>query len=85
MFTFLSEAGVVAIRLPKDERVAFLKKYDTALIEAHGAVMKEFVAVPDDLLKNTRALKKYLDISYEYVKTLKPKAQKASKKSARKN
>jgi hypothetical protein len=25
MFTFLSEAGVLAIRLPKDEREAFLK------------------------------------------------------------
>jgi hypothetical protein len=76
MFTFLSEAGVVAIRLPKEEREAFLKKYDTSLMESHGAVMKEYVAVPENLLKNTKELKKYLAISYEYVKTLKPKPQK---------
>ena len=84
MFTFLSEAGVVAIRLPREEREPFLKKYDAQLMEAYGAIMKEYVAVPENLLKTTRELKKYLDISYEYVKTLKPKAQKASKKSTRK-
>jgi hypothetical protein len=79
MFTFLSEAGVLAIRLPKTERKAFLKKYSTTLMEAHGAIMKEYVAVPENLLDKTKELKKYLDISYEYAKTLKPKPQKRSK------
>ena len=79
MFTFLSESGVVAIRLPEDEREAFLKKYATTLMESHGAIMKEYVAVPESLLKKTGELKKYLDRSYEYVKTLKPKPQKKSK------
>ena len=35
--------------------------------------MQEYVAVPDALLRNTKELKKYLDVSYEYAKTLKPK------------
>jgi hypothetical protein len=73
MFTFLSENGVLAIRLPKDEREAFLKKYGTTLMESHGAIMKEYVEVPESLLKNTKEIKKYIDLSYEYVKTLKPK------------
>ena len=80
MFTFLSESGILAIRLPEDKRDAFIKKHDASLMEAHGAIMKEYVAVPEGLLKNTAELKKYLDISYDYVKTLKPKAQKKSKK-----
>jgi TfoX/Sxy family transcriptional regulator of competence genes len=42
--------------------------------------MKEYVAVPEGLLKNTKELKKYLDFSYEYAKTLKPKP--AKKKSS---
>ena len=33
----------------------------------------EYVAVPDSLLENTKELKKYLELSYEYAKTLKPK------------
>jgi TfoX/Sxy family transcriptional regulator of competence genes len=79
MFTFLSETGVLAIRLSNEEREAFLKKYATTLMESQGAIMKEYVAVPENLLKNTKELKKYLTISYEYVKTLKPKPQKKSK------
>ena len=81
MFTFLSESGTLAIRLPEKEREAFLKKYNSTLMEAHGTVMKEYVRVPGELLRKTNELKKYLNSSYEYVKTLKPKTQKKSKKS----
>jgi hypothetical protein len=38
------------LRLPKDEHEKFLKKYKTTLFEAYGAVMQEYVAVPDALL-----------------------------------
>jgi len=72
MFTLLHQSGL-AIRLPEDEREKFLKKYKTTLFEAYGTVMKEYVAVPDDLLENTKELKKYLDLSYQYAQTLKPK------------
>ncbi|MGA7380508.1 MAG: hypothetical protein WBX03_06625 [Terriglobales bacterium] len=72
MFTLLHQSRL-AIRLPKDERQTFLKKYKTTLFEAYGAVMEEYVAVPDALLKNTKELKKYLGVSYDYAKTLKPK------------
>lgn len=73
MFTFLSSEGSLALRLPETDREDFIKKYKTKLFEAHGAIMKEYVKVPDELLKNTKVLKHYLDLSYEYVKTLKPK------------
>jgi TfoX/Sxy family transcriptional regulator of competence genes len=76
MFTLLQDSRSLAIRLPEDKREEFLKKYKTTLFKAYGAVMKEYVAVPDALLKNTRELQKYLELSYEYVKTLKPKPTK---------
>jgi TfoX/Sxy family transcriptional regulator of competence genes len=38
--------------------------------------MQEYVAVPDALLENTKELQKYLEASYEYAKTLKPKSTK---------
>ena len=75
MFTLLHESRL-AIRLPAAEREKFLKKHKTKLFEAYGAVMKEYVAVPDALLKNARELQKYLEISFEYAKSLKPKATK---------
>jgi TfoX/Sxy family transcriptional regulator of competence genes len=75
MFTLLHQERL-AIRLPEEEREKFLKKHKTALFEAYGAVMQEYVAVPDGLLAKTNDLKKYLEISYAYAKTLKPKATK---------
>ena len=41
----------MALRLPQDEREHFLEKYKTTLFEAYGAVMQEYVAVPDALLQ----------------------------------
>jgi TfoX/Sxy family transcriptional regulator of competence genes len=76
MFTHLSKTGSLGIRLPKEQREEFLEKYNTILYESYEAIMKEYVTVPDELLENTAELKKYLELSYEYVKSLKPKPTK---------
>jgi len=76
MFTYLNPSGTLALRLPEEEREKFLKKYKTTLFEAYGAVMKEYATVPGSLLKNTKELSKYLERSYAYIKTLKPKPTK---------
>jgi TfoX/Sxy family transcriptional regulator of competence genes len=76
MFTLLDSSGTMALRLSEAERTKFLKKHKTSLFEAYGAVMKEYVAVPDSLLKNTKAMEKYLELSYQYVQSLKPKPTK---------
>jgi hypothetical protein len=73
MFTYLDQAGVLGMRLPKDELEAFLKNYKASLFVSYGAVKKDWATVPDALLKDTKTLKKYLKISYEHTKTLKPK------------
>jgi hypothetical protein len=73
MFSYLDQTGKMGLRLPKDELEAFLKKHKTKLFESYGVVKKDWATVPDSLLKNTKELKKYLQISYQYVQTLKPK------------
>jgi hypothetical protein len=79
MFSFLTKTGKLALRLPSEERAAFLKKYKTALCEQYGAVLEEYVEVPDALLKKTQDLKKFFDLSYAYVGSLKPKPTKRKK------
>lgn len=77
MFTLLNPPnGQLAIRLPEVERAKFIDKYDSAIFVAHGRLMTEYVAVPDSLLRKTSELAKYLNLSYEYAKTLKPKPSK---------
>jgi TfoX/Sxy family transcriptional regulator of competence genes len=73
MFLLMQPSGILAMRLPEGAREEFLKKYKVKLYEAYGAVMKEYVAVPDALLGRTKELQKYLGLSYEYAKSLKAK------------
>jgi TfoX/Sxy family transcriptional regulator of competence genes len=73
MFSFLTNTGKLALRLPAEERDAFLKKFKTKLCEQHGSVLKEYVEVPHSILVKTPELKKYFDVSYAYVASLKPK------------
>jgi TfoX/Sxy family transcriptional regulator of competence genes len=80
MFSLLlGPQGRLALRLSAGEREKFLKKYKTTLFEAYGAVMKEYVAVPDAMLQKTKQMQKYFALSYAYARTLKPKP--AKKKS----
>jgi hypothetical protein len=80
MFSLLTPSGELALRLPTEERDAFLKKYKTKLCEQYGVVMKEYVVVPDALLKKTQELKEFFDRSYAYVSSLKPKPTTRKKK-----
>jgi hypothetical protein len=74
MFSLLTPDGTLALRLPAGEREAFLKRYETTLCVQYGVVMKEYVQVPLSLLENTRALAKYLEVSYRYACSLRAKA-----------
>jgi len=79
MFSYLAKSGELALRLPEGVRETFLTKYKTTLCAQYGIVQKEYVMVPDRLLKKTRELKTYCDQSYAYVRSLKPKPAKKSK------
>lgn len=79
MFTFLDKEGFMGLRLGKDEREVFLKKHSTELMVQHGAVMKEYVRVPPELLARTEQMTKYLQLSFTYVESLKPKPTKRKK------
>jgi hypothetical protein len=76
MFSYLAKSGELALRLPAGVRETFLKKYKTTLCAQYGIVQKEYVMVPGTLLKKTRELKTYFDLSYAYVGSLKAKPTK---------
>lgn len=81
MYSYLSKDGFLALRLGKDDREAFLEKYNTTLVYSYGVIQKEYVTVPDSLLQNLSEIKPYFEKSYRYVNSLKAKpATKAKKK-----
>lgn len=73
MFTMFSTDAILGIRLPTDVREAFGEEYGSEPFRSYGAVMREYVAIPDELLADTDVLAPYLKASYEYVSSLPPK------------
>ena len=74
MFSFLAADGSAGLRLPEPARREFMDRFQTSLSMQHGAVMKEYVALPGNLLADTPTLAGYFRQSYEYARSLKPKA-----------
>ena len=76
MFSQLNKAGEIGIRLSKEQGERFMKEHQATVFKSYGAVMKEYVLVPEKLLEDLELLSSYLSDSYNYVKSLKPKATK---------
>jgi hypothetical protein len=80
MFSILSKDGVMGLRLSAPDREAFLRDHGASLFTSHGAVMAEYVAVPDALLADAARMTPYVAASLAYARTLKPKPTTKPKK-----
>jgi len=70
MFSLLNKEGQFGIRLPKNKAQEFRDKYETKEFKSQGAVMKDYVHVPDELLQDPKVLTAYLKASFKYVMSL---------------
>jgi TfoX/Sxy family transcriptional regulator of competence genes len=73
MYSCLNKKGEVGLRLSKEDREAFLEEHNAELFVSYNTVMKEYVSVPEWMLRDTEVFQKYLNMSYDYVSSLKPK------------
>lgn len=73
MFSLLNKDGEIGIRFSKEVQEKYFKKFDTTYYMSYGATMKGYILVTDDMLKDLDTLATYLDESYDYVMSLKPK------------
>lgn len=64
------------LRLPKEDREKFLEMAGTSQFEPMaGHVMKEYVAVSDELKADIKQLAQWVMRSFDYVKSLPPKVK----------
>jgi hypothetical protein len=82
MYSFLDADGTMALALPPDRQAEFIARYETHVVEQHGRIMKDFVAVPAELLEKTSELQEWFNISYEWTGMRKPKPTARSAKKA---
>lgn len=73
MFSFINKDGDLGIRLSKESCSAFKEKFNATEFRSHGAVMKDYVQIPDEMLENTEALVELLNQAYKNVMSLPPK------------
>lgn len=73
MFSQLNKDAQIGIRLSKESGEKFKELYQATEFRSYGAVMKDYVLVPDELLKDLDTVAKYLQQGYEYVMSLPPK------------
>lgn len=88
MFSFVTKDNELAIRLNDADREAFLAKHKTKPIIVYGTVMKEYVRIPESLIRRTKELAKTFAKSFVHFDSLPQnpttKSKKAAKTSARK-
>ena len=51
----------------------FKTEHNATIFKSHGAVVKEYVKIPDGIFRETKVLSWCLDQVYHHVMTLKPK------------
>ena len=73
MFSFLNKEGEIGIRLPKEAGKKFMEEHNSTIFKSHGAVMKDYVLVPDEMLENLELVGEYLQIGFDYVMSLEQK------------
>ncbi len=80
MFSLFNKAGEIGIRLSKESGKKFMEEHQATIYHSHGAVMKNYVLIPEKLYNNLELLSAYLEESYDYVMSLPPKPTKKKKK-----
>lgn len=76
MFSFIDKTGAMSLRLSKEAREAFVAEHKTGPSIQYGAVMREYVVIPDDLHEDLDRMAEYFQQSCEYTGSLKPKPTK---------
>lgn len=73
MFTYLDPDGNLGIRLSKDDHDSFVEEHKTKPFVQYGATMRGYVSIPQDKLTDTKFLKKLVEKSLKFIKSLPPK------------
>lgn len=73
MFSQLNKAGEIGIRLSREAQKKFIEAHQAGEFRSYGAVMKDYVRVPEALWDDFELLVSYLNAGYRYAKSLEPK------------
>ena len=73
MFSLFNKAGEIGIRFSQEVQQKYIEEFNSTIYTSYNAVMKGYVLIPDEMLKDLDNVAKYLNESYDYVMSLEPK------------
>jgi hypothetical protein len=73
MFSLLNKAGEIGIRFSKEVQKKYIEEFNSSIYKSYNAVMRGYVLIPDEMLKDLDNVANYLNESYDYVMSLDPK------------
>lgn len=73
MFSLFNKAGEIGIRFSKEDQKKYIKEFNSGIYKSYNAVMRGYVLIPDEMLKDLDNVANYLNESYDYVMSLDPK------------
>lgn len=73
MFSLLNKDAELGIRLHKESGERFKEEHNTTIFKSYGAVMKDYVLIPDGMENDLQTLAVYLNEAYDHVMSLPPK------------
>jgi len=73
MFSLLNKDAEIGIRLSKESCKKFMEEFKTTVFKSHGATMRDYVLIPEEMLDDLDMLASYLEEGYKHVMSLPPK------------
>ena len=73
MFSLFNKSNEVGIRFSKDIQERYITTFKTSIYKSYNAVMRGYILITDDMLKDTDLIVRLLNESYDYVMSLDPK------------
>jgi hypothetical protein len=73
MFSLLNKDGELGFRYSKDVQEKYIKEWNTTTLQSHGATMRGYVLIPEEMWNDLDALADLLKESHDYVMSLEPK------------
>lgn len=74
MFSFLDKSGTLCLRLSKPNREAFVEQHGGEPVVQYGAVMKDYVAVPESVAEDRETVQACFEKCFSHAASLPAKS-----------
>ncbi|MFN3196198.1 MAG: hypothetical protein ACE364_09635 [Chlorobiota bacterium] len=70
MFSLFNKDNQIGIRFGKEKQEEYIQKYNSDYYKSYGALMRGYILITEDMLKDKSEIIKLLNESYDYVMSL---------------